>query len=50
MAPYKNDTWKKSTWNRKYDTPKNGALQKWHTSQKNTQSLPYLLSTEMSDF
>ena len=50
MASYKNYTWKKSTWNRKYDTHKNGALQKWHTLQKNTQRLPYLLSTEMSDF
>ena len=34
----------------KYDTHKSGALQRWHTLRKNTQRLPYLPRTELSDF
>ena len=35
----------------KSETPtKSDALQKWHNLQKNVQRLPYLPSTELSDF
>ena len=33
----------------KYDTHKNGGLQRWHTLPKNAQKLPDLLRTELSD-
>ena len=32
----------------KYDTQKNGALQKWHILRKNAQRLPCLPGTELS--
>ena len=34
----------------KYDTHKNGSVQKWHTLRKNAQRLPCLSRTELRDF